>query len=172
MKTNFKLGLTSSNQRHSFEYSTPIECMCILRSTHTKKARKCQTSHGRRSPRVCSVFTLGCCFLTVCPKRTPERVVIDESQESDPQIEPALPQSCWVTLGLRLSICKMKGQPDNLLNACSPDWWREGLKCTFPHSTLQTWKVGFKTWPFVENFFFFFACFHEPPTECKRVHLK
>ena len=64
MKTNFKLGLTSSNQRHSFEYSTPIECMCILRRTHTEKAGKCQSSRGR-SQRVCSVFTFGCCFLIV-----------------------------------------------------------------------------------------------------------
>ena len=67
---------------------------------------------------------------------------------------------------------KWKDGLNNLINACGPDQWCEGLKCTFPHSTLQIWKVGFKTWPFVEkNFFFFFACFHEPPTECKPVHL-
>ena len=107
-----------------------------------------------------------------CPKRTLERVIIDESQETDPQIEPALPLSWWVTLGLCLSICKMKGRSEQsykCLRSRSMVWGPEVYVSSFHFTNLEG---RFQNMAFCRRKnFFFFACFHEPPTECKPVHL-
>ena len=107
-----------------------------------------------------------------CPKRTLERVIIDESQETDPQIEPALPLSWWVTLGLCLSICKMKGRSEQsykCLRSRSMVWGPEVYVSSFHFTNLEG---RFQNMAFCRRkIFFFFACFHEPPTECKPVHL-
>lgn len=105
-KADFKfvLPLTLSNQRHRFGYSVSTECIFQEKLVPRKQENvKALMAAEVRILQV-GLFPHIHCSLLECPMRTWETAC----SHLDPGVKPALPQSWRVTLGLHLSIYKMK----------------------------------------------------------------
>lgn len=124
-KTSFKLGLTLSNQRHSFEYSIPIECICILRRTHTKKAGKCQSATRDRKVKGLQCFHPWLLLPYTCAQE--DMNVWSWMKARRLTLRSLSAIGWWVTLASCLSICKRKGWPEQSYNASREGWY------TCPH---------------------------------------